>query len=103
MALSADQRLCKQPAETLRFTMDFSNRFISGESISGVISVGSEKADGSTSDLSITATGLANSSQSVTMFIASGTTGNTYRVETLILTSSNQTIEGDGVLYVRDR
>ena len=54
MALTADQRLCKQPAENRKFEMDFTNVLAAGESISSITSITSEKVGGYTSDLSIT-------------------------------------------------
>ena len=103
MALTADQRLCKQPAENRKFEMDFTNVLAAGESFSSITSITSEKVGGYTSDLSITSETIESGSKKVSMFIASGTLGSTYRVEILVATDASQTIEGDGVLYVTDQ
>ena len=78
MSMTADQRLCKQPAENRKFEMDFTNVLGSSESISSITSVASEKVGGYTSDLSITSQAIESGSKKVSMFIASGTLGNTY-------------------------
>jgi len=73
-----------------------------------VASISSEKIDGSASDLTISSSGIESSSVSsknslVTFWIAGGTTGNTYKLEVLVATSSSAVLEGDGILYVTDR
>jgi hypothetical protein len=103
MGATADQRLCKQPAETRKFTMDFANVLSTGEVISAISGISSEKVGGYTSDLSITSSGISSDSKSVTMFIASGTVSSTYRVEVLVNTDASQVLEGDGILYVTDQ
>ena len=102
MAVTANQRLCKQPAEKRQFTMDFTNILGTGELITQITTVSSEKAGGYLTDLSITSTGIATGSKKVTMFIESGTLGNTYRIETLVTTDASQILEGDGILFITD-
>ena len=103
MSMTADQRLCKQPAENRKFEMDFTNVLGSSEAITSITSIESEKVGGYASDLSITNQAIESGSKKVSMFIADGTLGNTYRVEVLVATDASQTIEGDGVLYVTDQ
>ena len=103
MALTANQRLCKQPTETRSFEMDFTSVLGTDESITSITSISSEIVGGYDSDLSITASGIASGSKKVTMYIASGSLGSTYRVEVLVNTDSSQIIEGDGILYVTDQ
>ena len=103
MSMTADQRLCKQPAENRKFEMDFTNVLGSSEAITSITSIESEKVGGYASDLSITNQAIESGSKKVSMFIASGTLGNTYRVEVLVATDASQTLEGDGVLYVTDQ
>ena len=103
MSMTADQRLCKQPAENRKFEMDFTNVLGSSEAITSITSIESEKVGGYASDLSITNQAIETGDKKVSMFIASGTLGNTYRVEVLVATDASQTIEGDGVLYVTDQ
>lgn len=103
MSMTADQRLCKQPAENRKFEMDFTSVLGSSEAITSITSVESEKVGGYASDLSITNQAIETGDKKVSMFIASGTLGNTYRVEVLVATDASQTLEGDGVLYVTDQ
>ena len=103
MSMTADQRLCKQLAENRKFEMDFTNVLGSSEAITSITSIESEKVGGYTSDLSITNQTIETGDKKVSMFIASGTLGNTYRVEVLVATDASQTLEGDGVLYVTDQ
>jgi len=103
MALTANQRLCKQPTETRQFSMDFTNVLGTGESISSISSIDSEKTGGYTSDLSIATSGISSDSKQITMYIASGTLGSTYRIEVLVNTDASQILEGDGILYVTDQ
>ena len=102
MSVTANQRLCKQPAEKRQFTMDFTNILGTGELITQITTVSSEKEGGYLTDLSITSTGIATGSKKVTMFIESGTLGNTYRIETLVTTDASQILEGDGILFITD-
>ncbi len=99
--ITANQRLCKQPAEKRKFSMDFSNLLATGESITTISSVTSEEIDGGASDLVIT--GQTLNGASVEMFIESGTSGKTYRVEITVNTNGSQILQGDGILYVSDR
>ena len=103
MSMTEDQRLCKQPAENRKFEMDFTNVLGSSEAITSITSIESEKVGGYASDLSITNQAIETGAKKVSMFIASGTLGNTYRVEVLVATDASQTLEGDGVLYVTDQ
>jgi len=93
--ITAKQRLCKQPAEKRKFSMDFSQLLATSEILT------SEKIDGSASDLTITGTTI--NGNKVEMFIEDGTTGNTYRVEVTVNTNGSQILQGDGILYVSDR
>ena len=103
MSMTADQRLCKQPAENRKFEMDFTNVLGASEAITSITSIESEKVGGYASDLTITNQAIETGDKKVSMFIASGTLGNTYRVEVLVATDASQTLEGDGVLYVTDQ
>lgn len=102
MAVTANQRLCKQPAEKRKFTMDFTNVLDTGETISSITSIASEKQGGYASDLSITSTGIVTGSEKCEMYIASGTLGSTYRIEVIVATTASQILEGDGILFITD-
>jgi hypothetical protein len=108
MGILSNQRLAKQPTETRKFGMEFNNLLETSETVSGITSVSSEKIDGTSSDLTISTTGIETSTVSsknslVTFWVAGGTTGNTYKLEILVNTSSSAILEGDGILYVTDR
>ena len=108
MGILSNQRLVKQPSETRKFGMEFNNLLGTSETITTITSVASEKIDGSTSDLTITSSGIESSTVSsknslVIFWVAGGTTGNTYKLEVLAVTSSSAILEGDGILYVTDR
>lgn len=101
MSITANQRLCKQPAEKRKFSMDFAALLSSSELITGITSVTSEEINGGVSDLTIT--GQAINGTKIEMFIEGGTSGITYRVEVTITTNGSQILQGDGILYVSDR
>ena len=108
MGILSNQRLVKQPSETRKFGMEFNNLLGTSETISTITSVVAEKIDGSTSDLTLSSSGIESSTVSsknslVTFWVAGGTTGNTYKLEVLAVTSSSAILEGDGILYVTDR
>lgn len=108
MGILSSERLIKQPAETIKFGMEFNNALSTSETVSGITSINAEKIDGSSSDLIISSTGIETSTVSsrnslVTFWIAGGTTGNTYKLEILVNTSTSAILEGDGILYVTDR
>ena len=88
--------------------MEFNNLLGTSETVSSITSIISEKIDGSTTDLTITSSGIDTSTVSsknslVTLWVAGGTTGNTYKIEVLVATSSSAILEGDGILFVTDR
>ena len=105
MALTSNQRLCKQPTEIRKFEMDFASILGTSENISSIVSINSEKVGGYTSDLVIGSTGLVSATPTgtVEMYIESGTLGSTYRIEVLVNTDGSQVLEGDGILYVTDQ
>jgi|TARA_R100000008_G_C3569597_1_gene161234 hypothetical protein len=105
MAVTANQRLCKQPSEVRKFEMDFTSVLGSSENISAIQSINSEKVGGYTTDLVIGSTGLVSATPTgtVQMYIESGTLGSTYRIEVLVTTDASQTLEGDGILYITDQ
>ena len=108
MGILSNERLVKQPTETRKFGMEFNNLLGTSETVSSITSVVSEKIHGSTTDLTITSSGIETSTVSsknslVTFWVAGGTTGNTYKIEVLVATSSSAVLEGDGILFVTDR
>lgn len=108
MGVIANERLCKQPAEERKFSIEFNNLLATSETVSSISSISSEKIDGTTSDLTIATTGIETSASSsknsiVTFWVSGGTTGNTYKIEAVVGTSDSATLEGDGILFVTDR
>jgi hypothetical protein len=108
MGVTANQELCKQPAEKRKFGMEFAALMdtSSGEVISSIDGITSETISGGTSDLTITSPAIANgvaTSSKVELWIAGGTAGLKYRIEILVTTSGGQILEGDGLLKVTDR
>jgi hypothetical protein len=108
MGVIANERLCKQPAEQRKFSIEFNNLLATSEIISSISSVSSEKIDGTASDLTIATSGIETSASSgknsmITFWVSGGTTGNTYKIEAVVATSDSATLEGDGILFVTDR
>jgi len=108
MGVIANERLCKQPAEQRKFSIEFNNLLATSEIISSISSVSSEKIDGTVSDLIIATSGIETSASSsknsmITFWVSGGTTGNTYKIEAVVATSDSATLEGDGILFVTDR
>lgn len=101
MSITSKQRLCKQPAEKRKFSMNFSQLLATSEIITSIDSVVSETIDGDTSDLTITSPTINGSN--IEMFIEGGTSGKSYRVEVTVNTNGSQILQGDGILYVSDR
>ena len=104
--VTASERLYKQPSERRKFTMDFTSTLESSETISSLDSVTSESLDGGGTDLTIPAAGYSNTINSaankILLWVEGGTSGNTYRIEVQVTTTTGQKLEGDGILRVTD-
>lgn len=88
--------LIKQPSESRQFSMDFSALLAPGESISSVTSVTALPAG-------LTLSGAPVSSGAIaTQRIAGGTNAIRYVVTYVVLTSLGNTLEGEGILQVKD-
>jgi len=98
--VTAPENLVKQPSEIRQFTMEFANLLSSGETISTISSISDEIRGGGVSDLTVY--NEAVSGTTVVFWVSGGTDGQTYRIEIVITTSNSQTLEGDGLLSVRD-
>lgn len=108
MGITAPERLCKQPSEKRRFSIEFKSLLdiSSSEQISSITTLSSEKIDGSLSDLTLTLANIADgvgTNTRVTFWIEGGTTGNQYRIELLVVSDGGQELEGDGILEVKDK
>lgn len=98
--LSSSVIVKKQPGETIKTSMDFSNWIDTGVTISSPIvthvSYGCETGD-------LTITGVVVNGQTVEMLISGGTNGYRYRVQVQVNTSGGEVLQGDGILEVTDR
>lgn len=94
---TAQQRLRKTPTEIVIYTMDFSGKMDSDETISTVSSV------------TITPSGASHlvkdaqsiSGQMVSLQFSAGVVETIYRVFVEVTTSAGQTLDGQGLLEVR--
>jgi hypothetical protein len=100
-SVTAPEVLCKQPTEIRQYTMDFANLMSTSEAISSITSVTAELRGGGVSDLTLS--NQAISGQTVTFWIEDGTDGETHRITVIIVTDAGQTLEGDGLISVRDK
>lgn len=108
MGVTATERLCKQPAESRKYGVEFNSLLATSETISSITSITSEKIGGGTTDLAISNSGIETSPTSgknslVTFWIGEGTTRQTYKIETLVASSDGAILEGDVILFVSDR
>lgn len=88
--------LVKQPSESRIFSMDFAGLMAAGETITSVSSV-------TATPNGLTLAGSpAASGQVATQRIAGGTSGHKYVVTFIVTTSLGNTLEGEGILQVRD-
>lgn len=88
----------KQPWEKLPYSMDFTRRIPTGETLSAVTSVDPVPDDGT-----ITITGKTISGSEALCVIAGGTSGSTYEIRFRVTTTpSSYQLEEDGNLAVND-
>lgn len=88
--------LIKQPSESRLYSMDFSALLAKGETLSSVSSVVSTPAG-------LTLSGAASvSGVFAQQRITGGTSGIEYIVTFVVLTSAGNTLEGEGILQVKD-
>jgi hypothetical protein len=93
------QVLAKQPSETRKFWLDFSNK-LHNSTISGVSSVtvaGLGRVAGASA---VTVSGTAFDDDSVSFLLAGGTSGEMYHVTVVVTLSTGETSEADGALLV---
>jgi len=103
-SVTAPQALKKQPSEVRTFTMDFDNLLDTSETISTISSITSSiEGSDSLSDLTIASQAISSDGKSVTFIVSDGIDGKIYRIEVIVVTSASSTLEGDGLLKIRDR
>lgn len=101
-AVTSPDVLVKQPSEIRHYTMDFSNLLGTGETLSSIASSAIELRGGGTSDISLTDVEINAAATGVTFWASGGTDNTTHRITIIVVTSESQTIEGDGILAVKD-
>jgi len=104
MSSTADETAVKQPSEKRMFTMDFSAKMNTAETIEATTpapAVTSTMSCDGVSDLTITDINITG--QLVTMLIAGGTSGIRYRIAVVITTNLGYILEGDGILKVSNK
>jgi hypothetical protein len=102
-AVTAPEVICKQPSEDRQYAMDFTNVLATDEVIASVTSLSVTLRGGGVSDLTVYNEVKSSDSLSVLFWAKEGTNNTTHRIEIVVLTSTGQTIEGDGLLSVRDK
>ncbi len=100
-SVTAPEILVKQPSEVRQYTMDFTALLSGAEVISSISSIGSTLRGGGSSDLTVY--NEVKTDDSVVFWVSGGTNNSTYRIEIIVITDASQTIEGDGLLSVRDK
>jgi len=93
--MAITQTLIKQPAESRLYTVDFSPILGEGESITAATSATAAPAGLTLGSPSYTAT-------TASVRISSGTAGQLYKVTFRVTTDASNTLEGEGLLQVKD-
>ena len=92
--------IIKQPSEVRQLTMNFASILSDGETISSIVSVTHEKTGGETSDLTVY--NEVKTDTVVAFWVSGGTNFVTYLVEITVTTSIGQTLQGDGLISIRN-
>lgn len=87
--------LVKQPSEVRTYRMDFRRSLDRDDFISGVLSV-------SVTPGTITVDNPSSAEKTVSFRVSGGIDGESYNIKVIVSTSLGQTIEGDGLLVVRE-
>jgi len=89
--------LQKQEAEEITFAFDFSDLL----SQSGAILSSLTSVEATPSGLTLTAKELSSDSLKAQVHVAGGDAGQMYRLTAVVVTSSGDTLEADGKLYLK--
>ena len=108
MSVVALETLEKQPSESIKYAIDFTNLLKSGETLSTLTSVLEVGTSGLTlSEKAINTAAITKRSgqeiaigKGIEVRIAGGSAGTTYRIEAIAATSSSNTRVGDVLLKV---
>jgi len=90
------QTLILQHGESRLFTMHFTSNLASGETIASITSV-----TAAPTGLTISGNAIATLGKKIQFSITS-TTPNSYKVTGKVVTSTGNTLEGEGILLVKD-
>ena len=97
MAVTSKTVVYKQPGETLRLGIDFSNMLQTGETVSSPAVTVSPTGG-------LTAESVAMSGGDIVLFTAAtGTHGVDYRIQATVTSSSTEVLQADSKIYVRER
>ena len=107
--VTSETEVFKQPGESKLYSMDFTDLLGTSETISSVTSVTEE----GTTDLTIANKVVITSetvvdgvtigvNKGISFRVSGGIHGRNYRIEAIVVTSAANTLEGDGILKVRD-
>lgn len=92
----ATQTLIKQPGENRLYSMDFAALLAEGETLDNVLSVAATPTG-------LTLSGSAAYSGSIAQQrIYGGTAGQLYKITFTVTTTSGNTLQGEGLLQVKD-
>lgn len=94
--------LIKQPGEVRNFFMDFGKVLDTGETISSIVSVVAISLGDVIGSAALTVAGYSIVGDGVQIEFRDGTHRERYRVEVQVITSSADTIEGEGILLVKE-
>lgn len=94
-SVTAPEILVKQPSENRSYSISFDKLLGASETISTIVSVLSTPSGP-------TITGEVINGRQVDFRLSAGSEGKKYRIEAIVTTSDSNTLEGDGILLVRD-
>lgn len=93
--------LIKQPITNRRFTMDFSALLLNA-GLASVVSVSSRRLNRVAGAASVVLGAATISGSSVTFQIGGGTSGEAYKITVVVVDTVGNTLEGDGLLLVKE-
>jgi hypothetical protein len=94
----------KQPTERRRFSIDFTNQLIQGDTINtNIIPSISWELRGGGDGSALQLQRLTMDSQKLYFWIIGGIIANVYRIEAVIRTNNGKIIEGDALIKIEDK
>lgn len=95
--------LTKQPWEELRYDMDFSDQMREGDDLASVSAVVVTNMEQVVSSSDVTSSGGVVSGDIAQVKLSGGTHLENYKITIQAITTDGDKIEGDGMLYVREK